>query len=706
MAIVAKNSLTLSNINDGTNGKTQYTHIAYSNIKFLCKESQNFTLSEPSVVRFGVDTRWVYKEIQAGTYTANLPFFGSDPASGVYKHVELVSNFSNSNYINTTHIGVYVDFVESNSVDPSKYNWTIFKGNDGVGVKSTVITYAMSTSGTTAPSTGWTSTVPTLVKGQYLWTKTVWTYTDNSSETGYSVTYISKDGNNGTNGLAGKDGVGINSTIITYASHTNGTTAPTSGYTTTVPSIPAGQFLWTKTVWTYTDNSTETGYSVAMMGIKGDKGDQGTDGIAGKDGKGIKATAITYQASTDGTTAPTGTWSASVPTVAKGSFLWTRTIWTYTDNTTETGYAVAYMGTNGNNGTNGLAGKDGVGIRTTTITYVGSTSGTTAPTSGWTSTVPTVAAGSYLWTKTVWGYTDNTSETGYSVARMGLKGDPGTPGAPGAPGTNGTSGVIVSSVAPSSPQTGQLWQDTSTTPQLVKKWTGSEWVIWELYAQNLKADNISTISLNLGDMTGGTVKLMDDVAVGDTLKKYGIYQSKLGLLSSGPSLSAPGTFSDSQMGVANLNRGELRFIVNDYTENLKTVQETGMSDTNNAFIKFDSYDNGKDVMVIGSSGDIVFKGITSQDTPWIPLGNGATYKSMFSRIYISISVSGNGSSYIQFGTLPSAIRPLTDKWLVLAAESNNTNSDRHVMVRASDGAVILWNSVQGAVYNGEVSYTL
>ncbi|MFK5236194.1 hypothetical protein ACI3SI_14265, partial [Lactococcus lactis] len=170
-------------------------------------------------------------------------------------------------------------------------------------------------------------------------------------------------------------------------------------------------------------------------------GASGRDGIAGKDGKGIKATAITYQASTNGTTAPTGTWSTSVPSVAKGSFLWTRTIWTYTDNTTETGYAVAYMGTNGNNGTNGIAGKDGTGIKTTTITYAVGTSGTTAPTGGWNSQVPNVPAGQYLWTKTVWDYTDKTSETGYSVSKFGEKGDKGDQGVQGIQGVDGRQGI-------------------------------------------------------------------------------------------------------------------------------------------------------------------------------------------------------------------------------------------------------------------------
>ncbi|WP_260140986.1 hypothetical protein [Lactococcus lactis] len=87
-------------------------------------------------------------------------------------------------------------------------------------------------------------------------------------------------------------------------------------------------------------------------------------------------------------------------------------------------------------GKDGIAGKDGTGIQTTTITYAGSTSGTTAPTSGWTSTIPTVPAGSYLWTKTIWAYTDNTSKIGYSVAKMGDTGPTGPTGSNGDPGTS------------------------------------------------------------------------------------------------------------------------------------------------------------------------------------------------------------------------------------------------------------------------------
>lgn len=156
-------------------------------------------------------------------------------------------------------------------------------GKNGVGIKNTTVTYGLSDNETTQP-TNWTANPPALVKGKYLWTKTVWTYTDDTSETGYQKNYVPRDGNNGNDGIAGKDGVGIKKTTITYAMGTSGTTAPTSGWNSQVPNVPAGQFLWTKTVWTYTDNTNETGYSVSKIGEKGEKGDKGERGAQGERG--------------------------------------------------------------------------------------------------------------------------------------------------------------------------------------------------------------------------------------------------------------------------------------------------------------------------------------------------------------------------------------------------------------------------------------
>lgn len=320
-------------------------------------------------------------------------------------------------------------------------------GKNGVGIADTSITYAVSVSGTQEPESGWSEQVPELIKGRFLWTKTFWRYTDGAHETGYSVAYIGQDGNTGKDGIAGKDGVGIAATEIMYASSNSSTIAPAGGWSTQVPTVPQGHYLWTRTTWRYTDKTTETGYSVSRNGQDGAKGDAGRDGVPGKNGLGLKNTSVMYGISMNDTVQP-GSWTSQVPALIKGQYLWTRTIWTYTDNTNETGYQKTYIPRDGNNGRDGIAGKDGVGIKSTTITYAGSTSGTVPPTTNWTSNIPNVQPGFFLWTKTVWTYTDNTSETGYSISKIGetgprglqgLQGPQGLQGIPGATGRDGRS---------------------------------------------------------------------------------------------------------------------------------------------------------------------------------------------------------------------------------------------------------------------------
>jgi phage minor structural protein len=209
----------------------------------------------------------------------------------------------------------------------------------------------------------------------------------------------------------------------------------------------------TLTVAAYIDNEEVAVDEISLVNVsdgkngqKGDKGDPGRDGVAGKNGVGLKSTVIAYASSTSGASAPSSGWTNSVPIIPAGQYLWTKTIWNYTDGTSETGYSVARIGRDGNTGRDGVAGKDGVGIRATTVVYASSTSGTVPPTSGWVSQIPSVPAGQYLWTKTTWSYTDKTSETGFSVSKMGetgqkgVKGDPGPQGAIGPKGDRGEKG--------------------------------------------------------------------------------------------------------------------------------------------------------------------------------------------------------------------------------------------------------------------------
>jgi hypothetical protein len=152
----------------------------------------------------------------------------------------------------------------------------------------------------------------------------------------YTITLVRvNDGAQGPTGATGATGVGVKSSAVTYQASSSGTSIPTGTWGTTIPSVAAGQYLWTRTVITYTNNTTTTSYSVGKMG------NTGATGATGSAGKGIKSTAVTYLAAANGMTTPTGTWSTSVPaTTADKPYLWTRIIITYTDNTTSTSYSV------------------------------------------------------------------------------------------------------------------------------------------------------------------------------------------------------------------------------------------------------------------------------------------------------------------------------------------------------------------------------
>lgn len=216
-----------------------------------------------------------------------------------------------------------------------------------------------------------------------------------------------KDGTNGTPGAAGKDGK-TSYFHVKYSNDGGKTFTGNSGEDT-------GIYMGSYTDYTEAD-STDVG-KYTWIKVKGDKGDTGQKG---QDGTSIKITSksVTYQTSTSGTTAPTGTWSTTVPTVNNGQYLWTKTTVQYSDGNKTEAYSVSYKGTNGTNGTS-------VTVSKTEVTYQVSTSGTTAPTGTWNTTMPSCDQGQYLWTKTYVKYSDGKETTSYSVSYKGVDGENG-----------------------------------------------------------------------------------------------------------------------------------------------------------------------------------------------------------------------------------------------------------------------------------------
>lgn len=83
------------------------------------------------------------------------------------------------------------------------------------------------------------------------------------------------NGTNGRDGADGADGIGISSAVTTYQAGASGTEVPTGTWLSSVPAVTKGQFLWTRTILTYTDANTSTIYSVAYQGQDGSGGSGG-----------------------------------------------------------------------------------------------------------------------------------------------------------------------------------------------------------------------------------------------------------------------------------------------------------------------------------------------------------------------------------------------------------------------------------------------
>lgn len=231
--------------------------------------------------------------------------------------------------------------VDANGQTRAMTEITLAAVTDGTSITITnqVITYQVSDSGTAIPTGEWLTEIPEVQPGQYLWVRTVITYSDGTSVTQHSVSRNGVDGSDGQDGAS----VTIISQSVVYQAHTSGIVAPTGQWSDTVPNVAPGMFLWTRTTVVYSDGQQTVSYSVSRSGLDGSDGQDGKDGTSIT----ITSTSVTYQVSTSGTTVPSGTWSASIPTVSAGQYLWTRTIVNYSDGKSTTSYTVSRFGIDG-----------------------------------------------------------------------------------------------------------------------------------------------------------------------------------------------------------------------------------------------------------------------------------------------------------------------------------------------------------------------
>lgn len=524
---------------DGKDGKTTYFHIKYSAVSNPTYASQ-MTETPSKYIGTYVDftqtdsddpKKYSWQQLEGSQGPQGKQgISGTNGADGKtsYLHIKYSNDggktfTGNSGEDIGAYIGTCVDYAKDDPTSVGMYKWAKIKGEAGAkgdkgdtgkGVKSTSVAYQVSTSGTTVPTGTWSGSVPSASAGQYLWTRTIITYTDNTTSTIYSV------GRMGTNGANGTNGKSIGSVVNYYlaTASSSGVTTATSGWTTAVQSVSAAKkYLWNYEVVKYTDGTVASTTAPCIIGSYGDRGSKGDKGDTGSTGNGIKSITEHYAVSASNSTVPTS-WSSTVPTMTESNkYLWNYETITYTNGTTvdttkrvigvygnkgatgatgSQGYSlvanvvrdaftesqwtaygtinheetwsstsgirngcrigdmfaivgtatdtknahVAYYrsntasgdlkglcishtiiprgatGATGSKGDKGDTGATGKGVKSTAVTYQASSSGTTIPTGVWSATPPATSADKpYFWTRTIITYTDNTTSTAYNV---------------------------------------------------------------------------------------------------------------------------------------------------------------------------------------------------------------------------------------------------------------------------------------------------
>lgn len=200
--------------------------------------------------------------------------------------------------------------------------------------------YYLSASDTELAGGSWGTAKPVQTPGHYLWTRTERLYGDGTVELTEPVCVTGEKGEAGTS-------VTVTSTLVAYQAGTSGTVPPTGLWSLSIPKVPEGQYLWTRTTVAYSDgNSTET-YTVSR---------QGADGT----GVTVTSTEVRYAVGNYPAQPADNLFTLTSPgTLTKGQWLWTRTTVTYSDGTPSKSYTAAYIGADGTNGLPGAAGTDG-----------------------------------------------------------------------------------------------------------------------------------------------------------------------------------------------------------------------------------------------------------------------------------------------------------------------------------------------------------
>ena len=206
-------------------------------------------------------------------------------------------------------------FVSKNPVkgiSPNNSNYWIIVAQRGVGISNTDVLYAISSSNTIAPTSGWQTTAPAWKDGYYIWSKTKVVYTDGD------IVYTDAAC---ITGGKGETGNGISSIIEQYYLSSSATSLLNGSWSNSRPTWKNGWYIWTRSVINYTNGNSITTEAICVTGEKGETGDDGINGDYFEYRYAVNGSRSTPPSLSKTSRNPSG-WSTTVPTVGNLQYLW------------------------------------------------------------------------------------------------------------------------------------------------------------------------------------------------------------------------------------------------------------------------------------------------------------------------------------------------------------------------------------------------
>lgn len=366
----------------GADGKTQYTHIAYANSS---DGKVGFSVSDAArdYVGMYVDftaadstdpAKYSWSKIKGADGTQGIQGKPGTDGKTPYLHVAYANSadgktgFSVSNSAGKTYIGVYTDYTKADSTEPTKYKWTKIQGPQGTqglqgiqgekgeqgipgkdGKNGSTTYFHIKYAAVSNPTASQMTEVPNTYIGTYV----DFTAADSADPAKYTWSrFQGIQGEKGTQGIPGTNGVNGRTSYlhIKYSNDGGKTFTGNSGE-------DSGTYIGTCVDYTQNDPTNVSAYSWAK--IKGETGAKGDKGDTGASGKGVKSIVEQYYKSTSATAMSGGSWSTTYPGWENSKYIWTRSVITYTDNTTSTTTAVCVTGPQGPQGPQGVKGDKG-----------------------------------------------------------------------------------------------------------------------------------------------------------------------------------------------------------------------------------------------------------------------------------------------------------------------------------------------------------